>query len=154
MNDETVKPRIDRISFQLGMINCFAEMVACGVKKLAISPPVTPFDYKTIGPLSDEIVAGFGIKSYLEKSLMITDLQSEDFTRGKWSILYYRDDDVLQAYLTLKKWKNDLEEAGRLDREAARNISREFMLLLSYPEQNIDEIMSRNDPESPFMLAD
>ena len=27
--------KIDRTSFQLGMINCFAETVACGVKKLA-----------------------------------------------------------------------------------------------------------------------
>ena len=30
------RKEIDRISFELGMINCFVEMVACGVKKLAI----------------------------------------------------------------------------------------------------------------------
>jgi hypothetical protein len=38
-----MKPRdlvIDRLSFQLGMIDCFAEMVAAGVKRLAISPPL------------------------------------------------------------------------------------------------------------------
>jgi hypothetical protein len=29
---------IDPLSFSLGMINCFVEMVACGVKRLALSP--------------------------------------------------------------------------------------------------------------------
>ena len=76
--------QIDRISFQLGMINCFVEMVACGVKKLAISPPVSPDDYKIVGNASEKIVRGFGIKSYIEKSLLITDLQPAEFTKGKW----------------------------------------------------------------------
>jgi len=34
--------KIDRISFQLGMINCFVEMVACGVKKIGIKPSAFP----------------------------------------------------------------------------------------------------------------
>ena len=29
-------------------------------------------------------VEGSGIRSYLETSLLVTDLQSPDFTRGKW----------------------------------------------------------------------
>lgn len=28
---------IDRVSFEIGMINCFVEMVACGVKRLALT---------------------------------------------------------------------------------------------------------------------
>ena len=47
--------KIDRISFQLGMINCFVEMVACGVKKMAISPPVTPQDYELVGEASGKM---------------------------------------------------------------------------------------------------
>ena len=94
---------IDALSFQLGMINCFVEMVACGVKRLALSPPLSPEDYARLEKASEEIVQGFGVKSYLEKSLLITDLQSEDFTRGKWSILYYKRDDTLDAYSRLKR---------------------------------------------------
>ena len=45
MSDKKFK--IDKLSFQLGMINTFVEMVACSVKKLAISPPLTPEDYST-----------------------------------------------------------------------------------------------------------
>lgn len=143
---------IDRISFQLGMINCFVEMVACGVKKLALSPPISPEDYEAIGKASEEIVKGFGIKSYLEKSLLITDLQSEEFTKGKWSILYYEKDEVLKAYLALKDKKHQLEKSGQYDKKARKEISREFMRLLSYPEDKIEDKLSKDKPSTPFML--
>jgi len=50
---------IDDFSFQLGMINCFAEMVACGVKRMAISPPLSPDDYSRVSAASDLIVKQF-----------------------------------------------------------------------------------------------
>lgn len=146
--------KVDRISFQLGMINCFVEMVACGVKKMAISPPVSPQDYERISEASNKIVEGFSIKFYLEKSLLITDLQPAEFTKGKWSILYYEKDDVLNAYLALKKKKQELEQSGRYDERARKEISREFGRLLSYPEEKIDEKISRESPLTPFMLVE
>lgn len=144
--------KIDRISFQLGMINCFVEMVACGVKKLALSPPLSPEDYKKIEKPSNEIVNGFNIRSYLEKSLLVTDLQSEDFTRGKWSVLYFKNNDVLEAYLRLKRKKKELEDTGHYDKAARKEISKQFMRLLSYPENIIEEKLSKAHPASPFML--
>ena len=95
---EIMLKKLDRISFELGMINCFVEMVACGVKKMAISPPLAPEDYHLVKPLSEKMIQAFGIKSHLDKSLLITDLQTEDFTKGKWAILYYNDDRILEAY--------------------------------------------------------
>jgi hypothetical protein len=83
MSKDNTEMKIDRISFQLGMINCFAEMVAVGVKRLAISPPLTPDDHALIEGASQAIVQGFGIKSYLEKSLLVTDLQPEELPRGE-----------------------------------------------------------------------
>jgi hypothetical protein len=153
MNDSKKYGEIDRISFQLGMINCFVEMVACGVKKLAISPPLTPEDYKKIRPASDEIVRGFGIRSYLEKALLVTGLQSENFTKGKWSILYYKTDDVLRDYLDLKAMKKQLEEEERYNDDCRNFISRKFMQLLSYPEDVIDNKLA-GTASDPFMLID
>ncbi len=152
MNNSGLK--IDRISFQLGMINCFVEMVANGVKKMAISPPVSPQDYEFVGQASDKIVEGFGIKSYLEKSLLITDLQPAEFTEGKWTILYYEKDDVLNSYLDLKKRKQELEQSGQYDEKVRKEISREFGRLLSYPDEKIDEKISRDEPPTPFMLIE
>jgi hypothetical protein len=40
VDEGKMKYNVDKVSFELGMINCFAEMVSCGVKKLAISPPL------------------------------------------------------------------------------------------------------------------
>jgi hypothetical protein len=136
------------------MINCFVEMVACGVKKMAISPPVSPQDYELVAEASDKIVEGFGIKSYLEKSLLITDLQPAEFTEGKWAILYYEKDDVLNSYLDLKKRKHELEQSGQYDEKARKEISREFGRLLSYPDEKIDEKISRDEPPTPFMLIE
>jgi hypothetical protein len=151
---EKMKDKVDKISFELGMINCFVEMVACGVKKLAISPPISPEDYKQIAPLSDEIVNGFRVNSYLEKNLLITDLQSEDFTKNKWSILYYRDDKVLKAYMKLKENKEDLERKGEYNTSAKERISRDFMELLSYPKKIIEEKLAQSAPSDPFVLKD
>ena len=149
-----MKYKLDQVSFELGMINCFAEMVSCGVKKLAISPPLYPENYDLIGPLSDEIVRGFGIRSYLEKSLLITDLQTEDFTRGKWSILYYEKESVLEDYLKLKEKKKNLEEMCKYDEFERKTISREFMRLLSYPDHKIAEKLAKTDPSNPFILTE
>jgi hypothetical protein len=148
----TPKYRIDRISFQLGMINCFVEMVACGVKRLALSPPVSPQDYPLIEPLSAEIVRRFHIRSYLEHSLMITELQTEEFTRGKWTILYYEEAGVLQAYHALKARQKHLQDSGRYDLEARRDLSREFMRLLSYPESKIEQKLQGAGEEDPPLL--
>jgi len=146
--------KVDRISFELGMINCFVEMVACGVKKMAISPPLAPDDYRLVEPLSEKMVQAFGIKSHMEKSLLITDLQTEDFTRGKWAILYYADDSVLKTYFNLKKRQQKLKNTGRYDEGNRKAISREFMRLLSYPEDIIANKLAQDSPESPFILID
>lgn len=145
---------IDRISFQLGMINCFVEMVACGVKRLAISPPISPDDYERVGEASGKIVAGFGIKSFLDKSLIITDLQPAEFTQGKWSILYYRDESTLDAYLSLKKKMQELEQSGQYDIQAQKDIAREFGRLLSYPGEIIEERISKGSASKPYMLVE
>jgi hypothetical protein len=146
--------KVDRISFLLGMINCFVEMVACGVKKLAISPPLRPEDYQAVKDASDKMVKAFRIKSHLEKSLLETDLQSKDFTQGKWSILYYADDHILREYLLLKKRKEQLDKESRYKGKARKQISQQFMRLLSYPENRISEKLSKPSPESPFVLVD
>jgi hypothetical protein len=146
------KLKLDPISFQLGMINCFVEMVECGVKKLALSPPISQEAYEKIGVLSEKIVREFGIQSYLEKSLLITDLQSEEFTKSKYSILYYSHDEVLKEYLELKKRKEELMKTKQYDEKNRKQISREFGRLLSYPDELIERKLSEAEPPTPFVL--
>jgi hypothetical protein len=147
-------PKIDTLSFQLGMINCFVEMVACGVKRMAISPPLSPDEYGRVKEAAEKIVREFGVFAYLEKSLLISDLQSEDFTRGKWSVMYYKDAATLAAYHDLKRRKRQLQEAGRYDERERKNLSRDLMRLLSYPEDVIEAKLSLGKPSDPYVLSE
>jgi len=144
---------IDPFSFQLGMINCFVEMVACGVKQLAISPPLSPSQYDALAPYSDQIVKGFGIASYLENALMVTMLQSPEFTRNKCSILYYKNETTLTAYLELKERQARLTALDGYDANAQKEISVAFMKLLSYPNDVIESKLSGTHPD-PFILIE
>jgi hypothetical protein len=153
MPDFIDKSVIDKFSFQLGMINCFAEMVACGVKKLAISPPLLPSQYETIAPYSKKIVEGFAIESYLENSLLITLLQSPEFTRGKCSILYYKSGAILETYLELKARQAALVESGRYDVQDQEEISIAFMELLTYPPEVIRAKLAGSHPD-PFLIIE
>lgn len=145
---------IDRVSFNLGMINCFVEMVACGVKRLAISPPIRPEDYLATSTGSDLIVENFRVKSHLDKSMLVTDLQPAEFTAGKWSLLYYEDEGILRAYLDLKKKKEKLEKAGLYHGEERKDITRAFGRLLSYPEDKIERKIAGKSYPAPYMLID
>jgi hypothetical protein len=142
---------IDRLSFQIGMVNCFVEMVACGVKKMALSPPLTLDDYTKIKPWSKKIVDGFGMKSWLEKDLISTDLQSDDFVAGKWVILYYKTDNVLEYYFELKKRKLIIDKTNIPNKNDLQELSRDFMQLLSYPKEIIEGKLSGKQVD-PFLL--
>ena len=143
---------LDRISYQIGMINCFVEMVAYGVKKLAISPPIEPEDLPIMSTVSKEISDGYKTKYYVEDALMITDIQSAEFTAGKNSILYYSDDSVIQEYLALKKRVGELSAANAYSGKERRDISIRFGELLGYPEAIIlSKVDGINRPD-PFVL--
>lgn len=144
---------IDSFSFQLGMINCFAEMVACGVKQLAISPPLSMSQYDALASYSEQIVKGFGIASYLEKSLIVTMLQSPEFTRNKCSILYYKNEETLNAYRNLKERQTQLVASDGYDAKARKEISVAFMELLSYPHDVIESKLSGTHPD-PFIITE
>jgi len=145
---------VDLRSFQLGMINCFAEMVAAEVKPLAISPPLRPAEHEGLREATEAIVEGSEIQSYLETELLVTDLQSPEFTEGKWSILFFKTEATLQAYLKLKDRKATLERAGKYSADARRSVSRAFMELLGYPDSTITRKLDAAGEEDPFILLD
>jgi hypothetical protein len=81
---------------------------------------------------------------------MVTDLQTPEFTRGKYTILYFRESTTLDEYMALKRRKEQLERDGRYDAKPRKAISRDFMRLLSYPQTIIDEKLSQ-EPVDPFV---
>jgi len=144
---------IDTFSFQLGMINCFIEMVACGVKRLALSPPLTKKEFQAVKPLSDRLVKEFNIFSYRETSLIKTHLQSDSFTKNKSVILYYKSEHVLEQYISLKEKTERLIREDTYNPDEKISVTREFLTLLSYPDDVIHEKLV-HPHKDPFIITD
>ena len=103
--------KLDSRSYQLGVIAAFAEIVAAGVKKLALSSPLAPDEMAQLLPDAEKIAAKNGILLYLEKDFCVTDLFPEDITEGKHVLLIYLDP-IKDKYLALKQEKEELIKSG------------------------------------------
>lgn len=143
---------LDPISYKIGMINCFIEMVACGVKPLAISPPIPPEELPLLEQASRELSEGFGTRYETVDSLMITDIQSAEFTKGKASILYYKTDEAIGTYHDLARRAAELEAQGRYTGQERHDISWAFGKLLGYPDAVIHEKVDGEERIDPVML--
>ncbi len=135
---------LDQRSYEIGMINSFIEIVACGVKPLAISPPIEPENLPLMEEVSRLLSEGFGTKYCVVESLMITDIQSAEFTAGKNSILYYKDDAVIRRYHEMDAQVARLTAEGKYCGEIRRELSIEFGRMLGYP---MDVVLHKVDSE-------
>jgi len=132
--------QMDIRSYQLGVIAAFSEIVAAGVKKLALSAPLAPEEMAEILPEARRVAAENSALLYLEKDFCVTDLFPEDITAGKHVLLVYLAP-AKEEYLALKREKEELIKTGRYTGEARRNIARKMGFLLSYPEEHIEKLL-------------
>ncbi len=128
---------IDSISYQLGTIFAFAEMVAIDMKRLAFSLPFSPNDYNRLIVDAKKIAREQGVQLKLDKQILTTDLFPEEFTRGKWVFLIYKYPEVLEAYLRLKSEKQKLIQKNGYRGKARRAIAFGLGKLLSYKSEAI-----------------
>ncbi|MFC2097809.1 hypothetical protein ACFLSI_05685, partial [Bacteroidota bacterium] len=64
----------------------------------------------------------------------------------------YDDHEVLENYFELKKKQKLLIDSGKYDKKERQELSANFMRLLSYPEEKINNILNRIKPESPYLI--
>jgi hypothetical protein len=141
---ETAPPEtsIDQRSYRLGGIGAFSEMVGVGLKKLALSSPMTPAEMDALMEDAERIARDNGVKIYRETDFLVTDLFSEALTEGKHVLLIYLDP-VKGEYMALKADKNALIEQGSYEGEARLDIARRMGRLLSYPEERIETMLQK-----------
>lgn len=132
---------IDRRSYNLGVIGAFSEVVAVGVKKLALSSPLPPQEMAQLLPEAERIARENGASIYLEKDFLTTDLFPEEITEGMHVLLIYLDP-VKDEYMALKAEKEKLIKAGQYQGNARQDIARKMGRLLSYPEQRITKMLA------------
>ncbi len=144
---ESIKP-IDPYSYALGIIAAFSEVVAAGVKQLALSEPATPGQMQALLPEAKRIVQRHGVLMYLESDLIETDLFPADIARGMHVLLLYRGD-VLARYLALKQDRAQLNQDHGYSGTPRREIARRFGKLLSYSDARIDALLQPPILQSP-----
>ncbi len=138
---ETESPGIDERSYNLGGIGAFAEVVGAGVKRLALSAPLTPAEMDALIEEAERIVERNHALSYRETDFLTTDLFPAEVTDGKHVLLIYTSS-VKDEYMALKEEKKALVDQNRYEGEARREIARKMGKLLSYSDEKIEALLA------------
>ena len=110
---------LDLFSYQCGVIDAFNEVVKAGVKRIALSHPVsTREEALSLVPFSEKICAQYGNHFYFDENPLLTDLFPISLNKGKFNIIYYRKEEDIQLYLSLKE--KNLSFAEREEKAAHR----------------------------------
>lgn len=132
---------IDPRSYALGGIGAFSEMVAAGVKQLALSSPLPPAEMDALIDDAVEIAAANGAQIYREADFLVTDLFPAELTEGKHVLLIYVGS-TRREYMDLKEDKARLIESGSYEGEARLDVARRFGAMLSYSTEKIDALLA------------
>ena len=142
---------IDLYSFQCGAIDCFNEMVSVGVKTLALSHPADSAEARdALIPFVQENCRKYGNQFYIEDELILTDLFPTANNRGKFMILLYRENHVLEQYLRLKERKKALLAERAYFGGNHTQIAFEFGRLLSYDDETVRRLIAENTDKESF----
>ena len=133
---------IQPLSFHLGMIYAFIEVVASGCKHLALSPPMTAQELDQVRQAALDTAAEYGVATLVNAECLVTRLFNPEFIEGKHVILFAAERATLDEYLALKDLRGRcLADGNLLERE--EEIARRFGRLLSYSEDSIEGLLER-----------
>ena len=135
---------IDHYSYECGVMDCFCEMVASGLKKLAMSHPCdTKAERDSYLPQVKRLCEKYGILYHPQDEALITDLFPAEANQDKYNYLFFRTQDVYETYLELKKRQKELESQCGGTEEERYQLAVDFGALLSYPEQGIRRLIEK-----------
>lgn len=136
--------------YHCGVMDAFCEIVAAGVKKLALSHPInSKEDLNSLLPYAKQLCRQYGIQYYEERELLITDLFPFRFNKDHYNILFYRDDATLDVYLALKKRKQDALLLGTYEQQRTK-LALDFGELLSYDLKSCLKQLKENTEKEDF----
>lgn len=130
----------DKISFDLGKIDCFSEMVRARVKDLALSPAIDPRDRETFERAMRDIADVYQVQYYFDDNFIVNDIVHTSYTEGRLVILIYREDEVFDEYLKLKAIQQIYRARGGFTAAVRKENTKKLCKLLSYPPERIQEM--------------
>jgi catechol 2,3-dioxygenase-like lactoylglutathione lyase family enzyme len=141
--NEFKKQKMDQYSYELGVVGGFSELINAGVKRLALSVPLSSAEMDQFMHDAEEIAARHGVSVFREPDLIVTDLFPADVAVDKEVLLLYQGT-TLEEYQALKADITALEINGDYDPEARIQAARRFGRLLSYSPREINRLLAGN----------
>ena len=142
--------KIDEYSYHLGAADCFCEMVRAGVKKIALSHPCDTKEMRDSFLLDfDRLCDKYSVQYYVEDAVIITDLFPVSANKDKFQVVFYREEQDLNAYLALKDEKEKALKEGRYEM-VRTEIAQAWGRLLSYPAEGIERLIKNNTEKEQF----
>lgn len=133
----------NQMAYELGIINGFSEIINAGVKKMALSSPMTPAKMDGFIEEAKKIAARHNVEVYRESQFEDTDLFPEGIAAGQDVLVLYQGN-TLDAYMNWKKDKAELIQKNQYEGEARQMIARRFGRLLSYSPRKINKLLADN----------
>ena len=138
-------PTIDNYSYHLGAADCFCEMVAAGVKKIALSHPCDSKELRDCFLNDfDKLCKKYNVRYYVENEPFLTVLFPESMNRGKFNVIFYCEERYLEEYLSLKKQKKEFIDSGNYTDSNKRAVAYNYGKLLSYSDEGIQRLLNKN----------
>ena len=131
------------VSYHAGVNATFAEVVAAGCKRLALSSPYDGGLARLMRGPTRAAAEEHGVKIVEETGLLTTRLFPRDIAEGKTVFLIARDDEALAEYAGLKEARRRSDEEGNPE-HLELDLAWRFGRLLSYRDEKIEELLSRN----------
>lgn len=137
--------QIEEYSYQCGVIDCFSEMVKAGLKRIALSHPSSTKEIRDqYIPFAENICDKYQIHYYLDDDPLITDLFPASMNQNTYNIIFYKDENDIEEYRTLKKLKVKVIENKEYEKYRYE-IAYRFGKLLSYSDETIQNYIQNND---------
>lgn len=139
---------IDPYSYELGIMDCFCEMTASGLKRLAMSHPQrNRAEWETYEPAVRSLCEQYKIFFYPEEDPLITDLFPARMNLGTYHYLFYREQETLKEYLEVKEDQKKAIKNGQYNAQKRYEIAWRLGKLLSYPEEGIRRYIQQTRSE-------
>ena len=133
------------VSYHAGVNAAFAEVVAAGCKRLALSSPYDSGLAELMRGPTRAAAEEHGVRLLEETELLTTMLFPRDIALGKTVFLIARDDGVLREYQELKKMRRRCDDAGNPE-DMELDLAWRFGRLLSYGDDRIRGLLSARGP--------
>ncbi len=148
---ESTQPNLDLANyttanpyFHSGAVSGLSEAIVLDKKKIGLSSVMTVETADEFEYVLKHVIERRGLKYYREDDFLVTDMFPEERTKGKVLLVIYKNDEDLEDYFAVKKYKQSIIDAGNYDLAARRDIATRFGKLLSYSDEQIEFFLKRS----------